>query len=181
MSHVSAVPFEKIPEELHGIMRGYDEELGGSEFVQVFANAPKVFKSFIDYYFGLVLEARGAVTAELTELVRLMVAKHNDCFLWIHARLAVARQEGLTEEKIAEIGNYEASDMYSASERVALRYAEAIAGDLSSSSAGLFNDLAEYFTDEEVIDLGMRIQTFVGYGRLVRTLDLKIGSTCPIS
>ncbi|MBT6304948.1 MAG: carboxymuconolactone decarboxylase family protein, partial [Rhodospirillaceae bacterium] len=64
--------------------------------------------------------------------------------------------------------------MYSASERVALRYAEAIAGDLSSSSAGLFNDLAEYFTDEEVIDLGMRIQTFVGYGRLVRTLDLKI-------
>ena len=75
MSHVSAVPFEKIPEELHGIMRG------GSEFVQVFANAPKVFKSFIDYYFGLVLEARGAVTAELTELVRLMVAKHNDCFL----------------------------------------------------------------------------------------------------
>ena len=81
MSHVSAVPFEKIPEELHSIMRGYDEELGGSEFVQVFANAPKVFKSFIDYYFGLVLEARGAVTAELTELVRLMVAKHNDCFL----------------------------------------------------------------------------------------------------
>lgn len=81
MSHIKAVPFKEVPEDLRDVMRGYDEELGGSEFVRVFAHAPEVYKSFVDYYFGLVLEARGGVTAELTELVRLMVAKHNDCFL----------------------------------------------------------------------------------------------------
>ncbi|MFP6781022.1 MAG: hypothetical protein VCB59_04925 [Gammaproteobacteria bacterium] len=81
MARVSALPFEQVPENLQEIMRAYDEELGGSEFVQVFAHAPEVYQSFIDYYFKLAMDVRGAITAELTELVRLMVARKNDCFL----------------------------------------------------------------------------------------------------
>ena len=47
MPHVGYLPFEKLDSELQSVMREYDEELGGSEFVQVFAHAPDVFKSFI--------------------------------------------------------------------------------------------------------------------------------------
>ncbi len=71
--------------------------------------------------------------------------------------------------------------MYSPSERVALRYAESIAGDPGTSSGQLFDDLKEYFNEKEVIDLGMRIQTFVGYGRLIKVLDLEVGKVCPIA
>jgi hypothetical protein len=81
MARVSSVPFAEVPSSLKDVMHAYDDELGGSEFVQVFSHAPEIYKSFVDYYFGLVLETRGAITGELTELVRLMVAKHNDCFL----------------------------------------------------------------------------------------------------
>ena len=81
MARVSNVPFDQIPEDLHTIMREYDTELGGSEFVQVFAHAPEVFKKFVDFYFGLVLESRGAVSMKITELARLKVAEKNDCFL----------------------------------------------------------------------------------------------------
>jgi len=35
-------------------MREYDDELGGSEFIKVFAHATEVFKSFIRFYFALV-------------------------------------------------------------------------------------------------------------------------------
>lgn len=81
MAHVSNLPFPEVPEALKGIMQQYDKELGGSEFVQVFAHAPEVYESFVNYYFGLVLEARGAVTMRITELARIMVAHKNDCFL----------------------------------------------------------------------------------------------------
>jgi len=62
-------------------MRQYDEELGGSEFVQVFAHAPELYKQFVEFYFGLVLTSRGAVTMKITELARLKVAEKNNCFL----------------------------------------------------------------------------------------------------
>jgi hypothetical protein len=81
MPRVSAIPFEKIDSELQTVMREYDKELGGSEFVQVFAHAPQVFKSFINFYFPLVSETRGSIDMKLTELARLKVAEKNECNL----------------------------------------------------------------------------------------------------
>ncbi|HXG21151.1 MAG TPA: hypothetical protein VNN62_18985 [Methylomirabilota bacterium] len=81
MPRVSEVPFERIDAELQAVMREYDKELGGSEFVHVFAHAPEVFKSFIKFYFPLVSETRGNVDMKLTELARLKVAEQNECNL----------------------------------------------------------------------------------------------------
>jgi len=81
MPRVSAIPFEKIDSELQTVMREYDKELGGSEFVQVFAHAPQVFKSFINFYFPLVAETRGSIDMKLTELARMKVAEKNECNL----------------------------------------------------------------------------------------------------
>jgi len=81
MPRVSELPFEQVDPELQAVMRDYDKELGGSEFVQVFAHAPEVFKSFIAYYFPLVTTTRGAIDMRLTELARLKVAEKNECNL----------------------------------------------------------------------------------------------------
>ena len=81
MDRISKVPFDQIDSELQGVMREYDQELGGSEFVQVFAHAPDTFKSFINFYFPLVTNDRGNVDIKLTELARLKVAERNDCNL----------------------------------------------------------------------------------------------------
>jgi hypothetical protein len=81
MANLSAIPFDQVPVDLQAIMHQYDEELGGSGFVQVLAHAPEVFRKFIDFYFPLELETRGAVTTKITELARLMVAQKNECGL----------------------------------------------------------------------------------------------------
>ena len=78
MPRVSEVPFAQVDSELQAVMRDYDKELGGSEFVQVFAHAPEVFKSFIKFYFPLVTTTRGGVDMKLTELARLKVAEKNE-------------------------------------------------------------------------------------------------------
>jgi hypothetical protein len=81
MSFLSAVPFDRVPEDMRTMMRHYDEELGGSGFVQVFAHAPEVFRSFLEFYFPLELKVRGSVNVKITELARLMVAQKNNCHL----------------------------------------------------------------------------------------------------
>ena len=81
VARLSAIPFEDLDSELHEVMREYDVELGGSEFVRVLAHSPETFKAFIAYYFPLVTETRGRIDMRLTELARLKVAEHNDCHL----------------------------------------------------------------------------------------------------
>ena len=46
MPHISYLPFAAVDSELQAVMHEYDDELGGSEFVQVFAHAPEVFKGW---------------------------------------------------------------------------------------------------------------------------------------
>ena len=81
MAHVSAVPFDQIDPDVQKVMQTYDKEYGGSEFLQAFAHAPEVVKSFINYYFPLVFETRGSIDMKLTEMVWLKVAERNDCDL----------------------------------------------------------------------------------------------------
>lgn len=70
--------------------------------------------------------------------------------------------------------------MLSAREKAAIHYAEVLAGDHHSADAALFAELQAQFTESEIVDLGIRIMTFVGYGRLIRVLGLEIGGTCPL-
>jgi len=92
----------------------------------------------------------------------------------------LARQQGLTEELIAEVARYQTSTLLTPREKAAIRYAEVMAGDHRLASEELFDDLRKHFTEADIIDLGWRIVTFVGYGRFIHALGLEIGQTCPL-
>jgi alkylhydroperoxidase family enzyme len=96
------------------------------------------------------------------------------------ARFALARQQGLTEELVAELPDFENSQKLTDREKAAIRFADILAGDHRQASEATFDTLREYFTEGEIVDLGFRIVTFVGYGRLIHALGLEIGKTCPI-
>lgn len=76
--------------------------------------------------------------------------------------------------------NYRASTLLTAREKAAIHFAEVLAGDHNSASDALFDELRLHFTEPEIVDLGWRIATFVGYGRLIKVLGLEIGLTCPL-
>jgi len=92
----------------------------------------------------------------------------------------LARQQGLTEELIAEVACYQTSTILTPREKAAIRFAEVMAGDHRLASDELFDDLRKHFTEAEIVDLGWRIVTFVGYGRFIYALGLEIGHTCPL-
>lgn len=81
---------------------------------------------------------------------------------------------------IAEIPDFENSTKLTPREKAAIKYADVLAGDHQQASTELFDRLREHFTEAEIVDLGWRIITFVGYGRFIHTLGLEIGHTCPL-
>jgi alkylhydroperoxidase family enzyme len=90
------------------------------------------------------------------------------------------RQQGLTEEQIAELWRYRESTILTPREKAAVWYADVLAGERTQASEALFDELRRYFSETEIIDLGFRITAFVGYGRLIRALGLEKGGTCPL-
>ena len=93
----------------------------------------------------------------------------------------MAKQQGLTEEQIGDLSIYADSEILTPREKAAVRYADVLAGDHTQASQELFDELRQYFTEPEIIDLGFRITAFVGYGRFIRALGLEKGGVCPLS
>ncbi|MCS6925262.1 MAG: hypothetical protein NZ578_05090 [Candidatus Binatia bacterium] len=81
---------------------------------------------------------------------------------------------------IAELPRYRESTLLTARDKAAIRYAEVLAGDHRQADEELFSELRAHFTESEIVDLGWRIVTFVGYGRLIYARGLEIGTTCPL-
>ncbi len=80
-------------------------------------------------------------------------------------------ENGLTEEKIARLADYAHDPLFSERERLALEYAEKMALDHVSLGDDFFRRLRTEFDDPEIVELGMAIGQYIGFGRLLHVLD----------
>lgn len=80
-------------------------------------------------------------------------------------------ENGLTEEKIARLADYAHDPLFSERERLALEYAEKMALDHVSLGDEFFRRLRTEFDDPEIVELGMAIGQYIGFGRLLHVLD----------
>lgn len=86
-------------------------------------------------------------------------------------------ENGLTEDKISQLDA--PSNDFTRRERLAVDYAEALASNHHAIDDAYFARLAEEFTDPEILELGMMIGQYIGFGRLLKVLDLEPKS-CPV-
>jgi alkylhydroperoxidase family enzyme len=82
-------------------------------------------------------------------------------------------EKGLTEEKIARLGSYRTDSIFSEREKIALEFAELMALDHKSIGDEFFRRMRAEFNDAEVVELGMAIGQYIGFGRLLMVLDLE--------
>ena len=82
-------------------------------------------------------------------------------------------QAGLTEEKIAALESYRESDAFTPPEKIALRFAELMALSHHAIDDDFFRALRVQFTDAQIVELGMMIGQYIGFGRLLMVLDLE--------
>lgn len=64
-------------------------------------------------------------------------------------------------------------------EQLALEYADRMATDHQNMDDDFFDRLKKHYGDEQILELGMMIGQFIGFGRLLSVLDLE-SKFCPI-
>lgn len=85
-------------------------------------------------------------------------------------------QEGVTNEVVQALAIFEDSALFSAREKLALRFAERMALHHQGVNDAFFHELRHEFSPAEILELGMMIGLFIGYGRLLAVLDLETPS-----
>lgn len=81
---------------------------------------------------------------------------------------------------IAEVPNYRNSPMFTPAEKAAMWLADGMAGDHKKAPMDkIFAELRKYYTEKQIVTLGWKAGIWLGYGRLVHTLDVPaIGASC---
>lgn len=78
---------------------------------------------------------------------------------------------GATEDLVAKLEDYEASDLPERT-KVALRLADRLAGETPRIDAELHAQLAIHFTEDQILDLGMTLTFASGWQRFIEAVGI---------
>jgi alkylhydroperoxidase family enzyme len=112
---------------------------------------------------------KGTIGQRTFELIRLRIAFHNQCRSCMAVRYPESLDDGLTEDLVCSLEKpYEAPDLTDA-ERAALRFADLFATDHLRIDDDVYDDLRRYYTEGELVEIGLICAVSVGIGRLAAT------------
>ena len=133
------------------------------------ARLPHVFWSFQNTWNTVFVD--GIVNHDLKELCRVYVSQSVECKYCGNQRSFKSSASGLAESKYRELLNFENSDLYDDATKAALALTEAITWDLDTNDA-FWNRLYEYFSEEEIIEIGYFVGFTMGQQRFNRLLNI---------
>ena len=139
--------------------------------VSIMVRNSKVGVAWVKYWNSLLYD--GLLPHTLKELCRIKISVAHRCGYCSTVRSKVARSEGLAEDKVAELHNFETSEKFTDREKAAIRYATLFkTGDDGVDSDQVYDDLRVHFSEEEIIELGLFCAETDGAGKFVRSLQV---------
>jgi len=79
------------------------------------------------------------------------------------------------ESRLAELGDFERSTLFTEREKVALRYTDAITWNPSAADDAMWADLKRHFSEAELVEMGYLVGVFAGGQRWIHTLQVEHG------
>lgn len=89
-------------------------------------------------------------------------------------RWALERHQGITEEVVAALADYERG-AFTEREKVALRYAGQMYFDHHQVDDTLFEQLRAHFEEDEILELSWVIGEFISVGKIIYVLGVPYG------
>jgi len=115
------------------------------------------------------MRATGTIGPRLAELLRLRIAFHNQCRSCMALRYDDSVADGLTEDLVCSLERpLDAPDLTDA-ERSALRFADLFATNHLAIDDDVYDDLRRFFTEDQLVEIGLHCAICVGIGRLAAT------------
>jgi AhpD family alkylhydroperoxidase len=129
-----------------------------------FAAAPAPMKAWLEFSQGL--EYRG-LEERLTDLVKTRASQINGCAYCLNMHTAEARNRGETEQRLYLLDAWRESPLYTARERAALAWTEALTR-LPETGApdDDYRAVKAQFTEEEMVALTLTIVVINGWNRI---------------
>jgi len=138
--------------------------------VRIYAHCPELAKAFVRFM-GVVRKP-ALLPRRLIELVRLRVAYHNQCRSCMAIRYNDGVRNGVTEEVVCQLETPDEARDLTPAERAALRFADLLGTNHYAITDETIEDLKKYFSEAEIVELGMNIAIFIGFGRLSMAWDM---------
>ncbi len=170
MSRIQKLPIDQWDPELRALTAADEATPLEQGMMRMMAHTPEMAKGMIAFS-GALFRNR-TLPRRLVELVRLRVAFHNQCRSCMAIRYKTAVEDGMTEGMVCSLEKPQEAEDLNAAEKAALRYAEISCIDHLSISEATFDDLRAYFSEAQIVELGMFIAFFIGFGRLSAAWDM---------
>jgi AhpD family alkylhydroperoxidase len=138
--------------------------------MRIFAHRPQLAKGLTA--FGGALKINRTLPDRLVELVRLRVAFHNQCKSCMAIRYQDAVADGVSEDLVCSLENPPEADNLTEAEIAAIGYADLFANNHLAIDDDVYDSLRAHFSEPEIVELGMTIAFFVGFGRLAATWNM---------
>ena len=122
--------------------------------------------------FGGALKRGRTLPERLVELVRLRVAFFNQCRSCMAIRYSDAVADGVTEGLVCSLERPQEAENLSPAEKAAIRYGELMATDHLAIDDAMYAQLRQHFSEAQIVELGMTVAFFVGFGRLAATYHM---------
>lgn len=136
----------------------------------VMAHNPEMFERYFSFFYPQ--HENGILETRIKEIARLQIARHNNCQACMNARYATAQEQGLGEAQIAQLDLPEADRQLSERERLAVEYADRLAYDHQRIDQSFVDRLLAHFSPPEILELGMMIGQYMGFGRLLVAMGI---------
>lgn len=131
----------------------------------ILSHRPEVATAFGNLQ--VALRASGTLSPRLLELVRLRIAYHNQCRSCMSIRYQSGIDDGLTEDAVCSLERPADAPDLSPAERSALKFADLFATNHLAIDDSVYDELRTYFTEDELVELGVHCAINVGFGRMV--------------
>ncbi|MGE0597276.1 MAG: carboxymuconolactone decarboxylase family protein [Hyphomonadaceae bacterium] len=148
--------------EVAEMARFFNETLGfPPNSVLTMQRRPEIAKAFIALN-KAVMENKGQVTSEQKRLIGYVASLTAGCrYCQAHTARAAERYGG-SDERIAEVWNYERSDRFTAAEKAALAFAQAAASVPNAVDAKIGAAMKRYWSDEDIVEI-LGVVALFGY------------------
>ena len=149
--------------------------LGGNPHLnlyKVLANHPALLSSWIDFAYSLRQNCK--TSRQLRELMILRGAQlcQSDYEWFQHEQMA--RQAGLSQEKIDLVAEWKESDTFDEKEKLVLALMEALINDGGQLTDELNARVKEHFTEAEYLELVMTGSFYAMVPRVLKSLQIPI-------
>jgi AhpD family alkylhydroperoxidase len=139
--------------------------------------SPAAFRAM----FGLERYVRGCgLEAPLLELVKMRVSQINGCAFCLDMHSKDARAAGETEQRLYLLSAWREAPCYTARERAALAWAEALTlvaeGQVPDE---VYAQAREHFGEKELVDLSLAVVAINGWNRLAIGFRSEVGAYQP--